>query len=122
MSTCEDKVGNCHKKPCYSDKSNKCCECNDTATKGSYCQSCYERKYPPTPLLEAQETAGGLSLKLNVGAASNQEFMKAAFQSFERALAGGAQQTKAITCGEKHSISDELEDEYYDKFTDSFQI
>lgn len=60
----EEKVGNCHRKPCYSEKTRKCCECNDKAVKGSYCKSCYHSKYPPPATVEYSN--GGANLQVRV--------------------------------------------------------
>lgn len=47
----EEEVDNCHKKPCYSDKTGRCCECGAITSRGSYCKryvaetNCEHRNY-----------------------------------------------------------------------------
>lgn len=70
----EEEVDNCHKKPCYSNKTGRCCECGAITNRGSYCKSCYDPEYRPP--LRAEVLVGGVNLKLSSRTEVNQKMIE----------------------------------------------
>ncbi|RMX54521.1 hypothetical protein pdam_00004573, partial [Pocillopora damicornis] len=89
----EAKFGGCHKNPCYNNMTRRCCECNGTASDGSYCKSCYDKKFPPP--LRAVASGGGMTFKLYSREEPNQrmiDFAKYSLgQGMNRPLTGRQQ-------------------------------
>lgn len=86
----EEKVGNCHRKPCYSEKTGKCCECNDKAVKGSYCKSCHHSNYPPPATVEYSNKGANLQIRVD------QKTIDSAMYSLGRGITDGRQQSSKL--------------------------
>ncbi|CAH3035370.1 unnamed protein product [Pocillopora meandrina] len=81
----EEKFGNCHKKPCYSNMTKKCCKCGDKADKGFYCKSCYEAEHPPPATVEYSTKGTNANFKIR----GNQEIVESAMHSLGQGIADG---------------------------------
>ncbi|XP_066027895.1 uncharacterized protein [Pocillopora verrucosa] len=81
----EERFGGCHKNPCYSDKTGRCCQCNDIASQGSYCQSCYDSEYPPP--LRAEASGRGMSFRFYSRQEPNQRMIGSAMYSLGQGIA-----------------------------------
>lgn len=89
----EEKVGNCHKKPCYTNMTGKCCECNDRARKGCYCHRCYDSKYPSPPAVEYSKEGTNVNLKVR----TDQKGFESAMYSLGQGAAHGLRQSDSLS-------------------------